>query len=158
MRILIFGVTALLLSGCAGSGMRNSMGAGTPQPVQVPPYQQPAHLRPTLTQRMPQEDVCNSRLYLGLIGQHEGGIAFESLQGRVRVVKPAQTGMDRDEFLQDMQPEAPYLEVREYLAGQVLYAPSIRAVRIGDGLGPIEQERITVELDREGFVTQLNCR
>ena len=31
-------------------------------------------------------------------------------------------------------------------------------VRRVDNLGPIEQDRLTVELDREGYVRQMSCR
>ena len=83
---------------------------------------------------------------------------FSSLPGRTRVVKPAETEEDRDDFLQDMNPDPPFVEIREYLAGQVLYAPAIRAIRLGDALGPIEQDRLTVELDQYGYVRAMSCR
>ncbi len=154
VRAILFSF-AILISACGYTG---GMGSNVPQQRARPQYQQPLYLRPSLTPRMPEDDICRSRLYLGLVGQHEGAISFEMMQGRIRVIKPAQTELDRDEFLQDMQPEPPYLEVREYLAGQILYAPAIRAVSIGDGLGPIEPSRITIELSNEGYVTKLSCR
>ena len=121
-------------------------------------YQQPVSSQTQPTQRIPQEDICRSRLYLGLVGQHEGSVVFSSLPGRTRVVKPAETEEDRDDFLQDMQPDPPFVEIREYLSGQILYAPAIRAIRLGDQLGPIERDRLTVELDRYGYVRALSCR
>lgn len=121
-------------------------------------YQRPAYMQPEPTQRFPQDDLCRSRLYLGLVGQHEGGIVWATLPGRTRVVKPADTERNQDDFFADMRPEPPMVEIREYLAGQVLYAPAIRAVRQGDELGPVEQDRLTVELDKLGYVTRLSCR
>ncbi len=108
--------------------------------------------------RLPTPDLCRAQMYRGLIGQHEGGIVFASLPGRTRVVKPAETELDQDEFLQDMRPDPPLIEVREYLSGQALYTPAIRAVQRGDDLGPIQQDRLTIELGREGYVRELTCR
>jgi hypothetical protein len=115
-------------------------------------------MQPEPTQRMPADDLCRSRLYLGLVGQHEGGVVFSSLPGRTRVVKPAELEYDQGDFLPDMNDQPPHVEIREYLAGQILYAPAIRAVRLGDELGPIERDRLTVELNQYGYITQLSCR
>ena len=155
MRLFAFFTTAFLLTACYGPG--GGVQAQRPRP-NMGRYQQPAYQRPEPTRRMPDEDLCRARLYLGLVGQHEGSISFASLPGRTRVVKPATIEIERDEFLQDMNPEPPFLEVREYLSGQALYAPSIRPVRRVDNLGPIEPGRLTVELDREGYVRQMSCR
>jgi hypothetical protein len=128
------------------------------QRSQLGQYQRPVFMQPQPTQRLPEDDLCRSRLYLGLIGQHEGSIVFSSLPGRTRVVKPAETEETQDEFLQDMQPDPPFVEIREFLAGQILYAPAIRAIRLGDALGPIEPDRLTVELDQYGYVAAMSCR
>lgn len=155
MRTIVVFISGLLLSGCM------SPGAGTARNVPRPglgQYTQPAHLRPEPTPRIPLDDVCRSRLFLGLVGKHEGAIEFAYLPVRTRVVKPAELEIDQDDFLQDMQPEPPFLQVREYIPGQVLYGPSIEAVRRADELGPILQDRLTIELDKEGYVTRLSCR
>lgn len=167
MRLLMIIAALFLLSACAtgrGSfpqqnrGLQNSQPIGPVQRSQLGQYQRPVFLQPEPTQRIPQDDLCRSRLYLGLIGQHEGSIVFSSLPGRTRVVKPAETEEDRDDFLQDLEPDPPFVEIREYLAGQILYAPAIRALRLGNALGPIEQDRLTIELDQFGYVAAMSCR
>jgi len=102
--------------------------------------------------------LCRSKLFLGLVGQHEGGIVFATLPGRTRVVKPAELELNEDDFLQDMRPDPPFVEIREYLSGQTLYTPAIRTVSRIDNLGPIIRDRLTVELDAEGYVRELTCR
>lgn len=149
--ICVAGAMVACTSGVGGTPSQNAR-AGMGQ------YQRPIYMQPEPTQRFPQDDLCRSRLYLGLVGQHEGGIVFATLPGRTRVVKPADTERNQDDFFADMRPEPPMVEIREYLAGQVLYAPAIRAIRQGDELGPVEQDRLTVELDRLGYVTRLSCR
>lgn len=155
MRIWGVIAVAVLLAGCY------TPGAGVPRPRPRPnlgQYQIPANQRPEPTRRIPDEDLCRARLFLGLVGQHEGGIVFATLPGRTRVVKPAEQELDEDDFLADMRPDPPLLEVREYLSGQTLYTPAIRAVARVDELGPIIRDRLTVELDREGYVRDLTCR
>ena len=73
MRIFSFGIAALFLSSCYG------MGAGEPTQRQRPNmgrYQQPLYQQPEPTQRLPSEDLCRSQMYMGLVGQHEGGHCF----------------------------------------------------------------------------------
>jgi len=48
--------------------------------------------------------------------------------------------------------------VRDYLPNQVLYAPSIRTVEDLVQLGPIDESRLTIELDQEGYVQEVVCR
>jgi len=148
-------LTGVLLAGCF------TPGAGDAQPRPRPnlgQYQIPLNQRPEPTRRMPDDDLCRSKLFLGLIGQHEGGIVFATLPGRTRVVKPAELELDEDGFWQNTRPEPPLVEVREYLSGQTLYTPAIRTVSRVDNLGPIIRERLTVELDAGGYVKALNCR
>ncbi len=155
MRLLALIAGLVFLAGCY------TPGAGVPRPRPRPDlgkYRVPVNLRPEPTRRIPDKDECRSRLFMGLVGQHEGGIVFAALPGRVRVVKPAEQELERDEFLQDTYPDPPFVEVREYLAGQVLYAPSIKAVSSVDELGPIIRNRLTIELDRQGYVSRLTCR
>ncbi len=155
MRIWGFMAGAILLSGCytPGSGAARQ----NPRP-DLGQYVVPVNQRPEPTRRIPDDDLCRSRLFMGLIGQHEGGIVFASLPGRTRVVKPAEQELDQDDFLQDMRPSPPLVEVREYLSGQVLYAPAIQAVSLVDELGPILRDRLTVELNAQGYVYSLTCR
>lgn len=121
-------------------------------------YRQPINLRPRPPQRLPQDDVCRSRLYAGLVGQHEGGIVFASLPGKARLVKPGYTEFDEGEMFADMRPEPRLVVVREYLSGQNIYTPAINTTRRDGVLGPIQEDRLTIELDREGYVRRVNCR
>ncbi|MEE9273451.1 MAG: hypothetical protein V3U57_09325 [Robiginitomaculum sp.] len=155
MRILAYIFGAVFLTACYSPG--GAVRQQRPRP-DMGQYKRPLFMQAEPTLRMPREDSCRSRLYLGLVGQHEGGILFASLPGRTRVIKPAEMEVDQDEFLQDMRPQSPFVQVREYLSGQILYAPSIQSVKRSDALGPVIQDRITVELDREGYVQQLSCR
>jgi len=155
LRLFLFIVLGALLAGCYTPGAGMSRPAPRPNLGQ---YQVPLNQRPTPTRRIPDEDLCRSRLFLGLVGQHEGGIVFATLPGRTRVVKPAELELDQDEFLQDMRPDPPLVEVREFLSGQTLYTPAIRAVSRVDDLGPIIRDRLTIELDREGYVREMTCR
>ena len=155
MRVLVFLVMAVFLAG--GYTPR----AGVPRPRPRPDlgqYRIPVNQRPEPTRRIPDEDLCKRKLFLALVGQHEGGIVFATLPVRTRVVKPAATELDEDDFLRDMRPPPPLVEVREYLPGQTLYTPSIRAVTRVDELGPIIRDRLTIELDIEGYVRELTCR
>ncbi len=156
MRFLFACFAGLVLSSCYTP---NNIGAGQPRPqIAQGQYQIPPHLRPEPTRRIPDDDRCRSKLYSGLVGQHEGAIVFAHLPGRTRVIKPAYQEIDRDDFLRDMQDPPPFMEVREYIAGQILYAPSIRAVSQVDELGPIIEDRLTIELDRDGYVYNISCR
>jgi len=148
-------VSLVLLSACFTPG---SGAAGQNPRANLGQYVVPAGQRPQPTRRIPDDDLCQSRLFLGLVGQHEGGIVFAALPGRTRLVKPAEQEFDYDDFLQDTRPAPPLLEVREYLSGQVLYAPAIRAVSRIDDLGPIIRDRLTIELNAQGYVDRMTCR
>ncbi|MBL4854692.1 MAG: hypothetical protein JKY25_10700 [Robiginitomaculum sp.] len=152
---IVSALALVLLSACY------TPGSGVPGQNRRPglgQYVVPVNQRPEPTRRIPDDDLCRSRLFLGLVGQHEGGIVFAVLPGRTRVVKPAEQELDQDEFLQDTRPNPPFVEVREYLSGQVLHAPAIRAVSRVDELGPIMRDRLTVELNAQGYVNRLTCR
>ena len=152
---MLYIIAGSLLAGCF------TPGAGEPRPRPRPnlgQYQIPLNQRPEPTRRIPDDDTCRSKLFLGLIGQHEGGIVFATLPGRTRVVKPAELELDEDSFLQDMRPDPPLVEVREYLSGQTLYTPAIRTISRIDNLGPIRRDRLTIELDAEGYVREMSCR
>lgn len=147
-------ITALFgLSACAnqGNAQRTYSPPGTGQ------YQYPAYLRPVPAPRRPDIDECRSRLYYALRGQHEGGIVFSSLPGRVRVIKSASTETPRNEFLPDTLPQPPFREVREFLAGQVIYAPSIEHTPQFDELANQVPDRLTIEIDQYGYVAEVRC-
>lgn len=120
-------------------------------------YVRPEYLNPTQPPRLPPDDVCRSRLYASLVGRHEGAIFFAGLPGRKRVLKPAFI----DGF--DYQPDdtfyidPPLIEVREFLPDQVFYGPTVRTVGDLVQLGPIDESRLTIELNREGYVEKVSC-
>jgi len=121
-------------------------------------YVRPQYLAPQPTPIIPAIDACRSRLYLGLVGRHEGAIYIPGLPGRKRVIKPARLegfGYNRDESFYQ---EPPFLEVTEYLANQALYAPAISNMTDRLNLGPNIEDRLTIELDAEGYVQQVDCR
>jgi hypothetical protein len=121
-------------------------------------YVRPAYLNPQPTPFIPAVDACQSRLYAGLVGQHEGAIFIAGLPGRKRVIKPARLegfGYNPGDTFYD---EPPFVQVQEYLAGQSLYAPAISNLMDRLNLGPNIQERLTIELDAEGYVQQVDCR
>lgn len=118
----------------------------------------PAYLNAQPTPRVPAVDACRSQLYQGLLGQHEGAIFITGLPGRKRVIKPAELegfGYNPDDSFYE---RPPYVEVREYLAGQSLYAPAISNMTDRLNLGATVQERLTIELDAEGYVQTVDCR
>jgi len=138
----------------------------TPGGVYQPPYQPqpgqgqyiyPEYLRPAVTPRIPRPDVCQSNIFRGLIGQHEGSIYIAGLPGRKRVIKPAEIEDFDREIIQGIDPDPPFLEVRDYLPDQVLYAPSIRQVYDLIELQPVELDRLTIELDQDGYIQEVRC-
>lgn len=153
----------LALSACAGRGGPN-IGQGynaypyqyTPQPGQGQ-YVRPAYLNPTPTPRIPRTDLCQSQLYQGLVGQNEGAIYIAGLPGRKRVLKPGFLEDFDGTRIEGLDAEPPFIEVRDYLPQQVLYAPSIRTVDDRLQLGPDDDTRLTIELDEEGYVQQISC-
>jgi len=159
LRSFIISSALIGLSACASGPL------GTPYnayPVQQPrfgqgQYVRPAYLNPSPTPRLPTPDACQSQLYQGLLGQHEGAIYIAGLPGRKRVIKPASIDMFDESFVPGIDPDPPFLEVRDYLPEQSLYAPSIRTVDDRLSLGPADENRLTIELDDEGYVQALNC-
>lgn len=120
-------------------------------------YIRPEYLAPSPTPIIPAIDTCKSRLYAGLVGRHEGAIYIAGLPGRKRVIKPAvleDFGYSRaDSFY--TQP--PFVQVREYLVGQPLYASSISDLTDRLNLGPEIGDRLTIELDADGYVQEISC-
>lgn len=155
-------ITALVfLSACA-----RSQGVGFPDNPAYRPfpgqgqYVRPQYLNPMPTPLIPPLDACRSQLYAGLVGRHEGAIYIAGLPGRKRILKPASIedfdlGRDR---INGIDPEPPFIQVRDYLPDQVLYAPSIRTISDLIELGPIDENRLTIELDVDGYVQQVDCR
>ena len=119
-------------------------------------YVYPEYLGPAVTPRIPRPDVCQSRMFMGMVGQHEGSIYKAGLPGRKRIVKPAELEEDLP-FTQGIDPEPPFVEVRQYLPGQTLYAPSIRTTSDLLAAQPIEEDRLTIELDRDGYIQEVRC-
>ena len=150
-------LTALALSACTLGSPAGGYPGYQPTPGQGQ-YIRPAYLAAQPTPIVPAVDTCRSRLYAGLVGQHEGAIFIAGLPGRKRVIKPAQLegfGYSQDDTFYD---EPPFVEVREYLVGQSLYAPSISNLMDRGNLGQNIAERLTIELDAEGYVQTLDCR
>jgi len=91
------------------------------------------------------------------VGQPEGAIYIPGLPGTKRVIKPA-----FDEGFQD-DSEDPFgetpllLQVRDFLPGQILYAPSIRTPGSLLAASEFDQSRLTITLDVEGFVQEVRC-
>jgi len=121
-------------------------------------YVRPEYLNPTPTPMIPAVDACRSQLYRGLVGRHEGAIYIAGLPGRKRILKPAFLEDFDGGYIEGIDPEPPFLEVRDYLPDQVLYAPSIQTVTDRIQLGPVDESRLTIELDREGYVQEVVCR
>ena len=157
IRRLLFSIACAALSGCTyGAPITTPAQQFRPFPGQGQ-YVRPAYLNAAITPRVPPTDVCRSQLYQGLVGRHEGAIFIPGLPGRKRVIKPAQLeafGYEPDDFFYD---RPPFVEVQEYLADQILYAPSISNMRDRLNLGPTIEERITIELDVEGIVEEVSC-
>lgn len=157
IRLSLMMAAGFVLSACALGAPSSTYPQYQPRPGQGQ-YVRPAYLNAQPTPRVPDVDACRSRLYAGLIGQHEGAIFIPGLPGRKRVIKPAEL----ESF--DYSPEdsfydpPPFVEVRDYLPQQSLYAPSINTVTERINLGPDDENRLTIELDADGYVQQLDCR
>lgn len=127
-----------------------------PQPGQGQ-YVRPDHLQLAPTPRIPAADPCQSRMYAALLGVNEGAIFIPGLPGRKRIIRPAVfEGPDNDFLSGEMMGET-YVEVQQYLPGQQLYAPAINDVTERINLGPDDVSRLTIELDREGYVQEIRC-
>ncbi len=157
IRSFAFFAALSLLSACTFGGPVSTYPEYRPTPGQGQ-YVRPQYLNPQPTPRIQNIDACESRLYAGLVGQHEGAIFIAGLPGRKRVIKPAELegfGYSRDDVFYT---ETPYVEVREFLAGQSLYASAISNMTDRLNLGPEIGDRLTIELDEEGYVQQVDCR
>lgn len=121
-------------------------------------YVRPQYLNRQLPPRVPNDDLCQSRLYAGLVGQHEGAIFIAGLPGRKRLIKPAVVEGFGYGAGDPLYIQTPYVEVREFLAGQNLYASTNTDLRDRLNLGPDIADRLTIELDEDGYVQQIDCR
>lgn len=127
-----------------------------PQPGQGQ-YVRPAYLDPAPTPRLPAIDPCQSQMYLPLVGVNEGAIYIPGLPGQKRIIRPAVfEGADNDFLNGEMMTET-YVQVQNYLPGQQLYAPSISDVSERITIGVEDTSRLTIELDREGYVQEIRC-
>ncbi|WP_409433417.1 hypothetical protein ACJ3XI_02630 [Litorimonas sp. RW-G-Af-16] len=157
--LILMGLGLTLLGACARAGY--GQGGGyypeyQPRPGQGQ-YIRPDWLAPSPTPMIPAIDACRSQLYAGLVGQHEGAIYIAGLPGRKRVLKPAFLEDFETEQVAGIDPDPPLLEVRDYLPQQVLYAPSIRTVTDRIQLGPEDGNRLTLELDVDGYLQEIRC-
>jgi len=84
-------VTALVVTACTGGPPQNNQ-IFQPQPGQGQ-YVRPLFLEPELTERLPLDDLCQARIYRSLIGQFEGGLYFQAIPGRQRILKEAFTSL-----------------------------------------------------------------
>jgi len=151
-----FIAASAVLSACTFGGPPNPGPVFQPFPGQGQ-YVRPDYLAPQPTPFIPAIDECRSRLYVSLVGRHEGAIFFPGLPGRIRVTKPAQLegfGYNIDD---SFYTQPPLLEVREFLAGQALYASSISNLSGGFNLGPEMPDRLTIELNDQGIVQEVSC-
>ena len=158
---LTFAVSAWLtvgLTACvnAPAGPAAQPWVFTPTPGQGQ-YVRPEYMLPAPTPRIPAVDPCQSRMFAGLVGTHEGAIYIPGLPGTKRIIRPAFDEGFRDDFLGGENEIERLVEVRQYLPGQQLYAPSINDVTERISLGPDIGERLTIELDREGYIQEVRC-
>lgn len=143
------------LSACAG-GVAGNDYVFQPRPGQGQ-YVRPDWLDPQPTPRLPAIDPCQSQMFRPLLGVNEGAIYISGLPGRKRIIRPAVfEGPDNDFLNGEMMAET-YVEVRDYLPGQQLFAPSIADVTERMTLGDEDVSRLTIELDRDGYVQEIRC-
>jgi hypothetical protein len=120
-------------------------------------YIRPAYLGPQPTPIVPAIDVCRSQLYAGLVGRHEGAIYIPGLPGRKRIIKPANLEGFGYSPNDSFYTQPPFVQVTEFLTSQSLYAPAISNMTDRLNLGPEVAERLTIELDANGYVQQVGC-
>ena len=148
-------VTALAVTACTGGPPQNNQ-IFQPQPGQGQ-YVRPLFLEPELTERLPLDDLCQARIYRSLIGQFEGGLYFQAIPGRQRILKEAFTEDFEDDFLPEFEEQPPFVEVREFIAGQPLFAGSIRTTPSLIAIEQPVQDRLTIEINIDGIVEDVRC-
>lgn len=155
MRVLLVIPFVLGLSACAMSTVGPNE-AFQPQPGQGQ-YVRPEWMAPAPTPRIPAADPCRAQMYQALLGVNEGAIYIPGLPGLKRIIRPALfEGADNDFLNGDMMNET-YVQVQTYQAGQQLYAPTIGNITDRITIGPENTDRLTIELDAEGYVQEISC-
>ena len=155
MRLAVLASLALLLPACA-SGTVGPAYTFVPTPGQGQ-YIRPEYLAPAPTPIIPALDPCRSQLYASLLGVNEGAIHIPGLPGAKRIIRPAAFEGGDNDFLGGEMMRDTYVEVQRYLPGQQLYAPAITDVTERITLGPEDVSRLTIELDRDGYVQEIRC-
>lgn len=121
-------------------------------------YVRPAYLNPAPIPRIPPTDACQSQLYRGLVGQPEGAIYIPGLPGAKRVLKPAfQENFEFEDPDNPFRDNPDFIQVRDYLPGQSLYAPSILTPGSLLAANDFDLSRLTIELDVDGIVQEVRC-
>jgi len=154
----VFG--ASLLTGCAGVGQSQPTSTISPNFQRLAgqgQYITPVNLLPELPPTLPPEDLCRSRLYLTLVGRHEGAIYIAGLPGRKRIVKPATLEDFEPDEDNDFLPLPPLVEVIDFLPQQSIYLGSIRTVMDRFLLTDDDLTRLTLELDMDGYIEEVRC-
>ncbi|GLQ22045.1 hypothetical protein ACFFUB_08295 [Algimonas porphyrae] len=120
-------------------------------------YVRPDWLAQAPTPRIQPIDLCRSQLYAPLVGANEGAIYIPGLPGTKRIIRPAVFEGPQNDFLNGEMMAETYVEVQTYLPGQQLYAPSISDIGDRIALADDQPSRLTIELDREGYVQEIRC-
>ena len=157
MRLLFTAIVLLGLTACAyGAPSLAPSPVFQPAPGQGQ-YIRPAWLAPEPTPRLPNIDLCQAQTFAPLIGMSEGAIYIPALPGAKRIIRPAFSERIRNEFLGGELETSQFVEVETYLPGQQLYAPTIQAFKNRIEVTEEDPNRLTIELDREGFVQDIRC-
>ena len=154
----IFGLASLSVLSACGTGNQGANRGFQPQPGQGQ-YVRPAYLEPELPARIPEDDLCQARIYQSLVGQFEGSLYFQAIPGRQRIIKEAVLDeLERDdEFLTDLNTPPPFVEVREFISGQPVYAANIRTTPAVLALEPAIEDRLTIVINVDGIVEEVSC-
>lgn len=147
---VVFGLTA-----CAMSTVGPNT-AFVPQPGQGQ-YIRPEWMAPAPTPRLPAVDPCRAQMYQTLVGVNEGAIYIPGLPGSKRIIRPAVFEGPDNDFLNGEMMGDTYVQVQTYQAGQQLYAPTIGNITDRITIGPENENRLTISLDRDGYVQEITC-
>ena len=152
--LTIFPLNVLGACGTAGQGGDQVF---RPQPGQGQ-YVRPAFLDPELPPRIPEDDLCQARIYQSLVGQFEGSLYFQAIPGRQRIIKQAVLDeLERDdEFLTDLNAPPPFVEVREFISGQPVYSANIRTTPAVLALEPAVEDRLTIVINVDDIVEEVS--
>jgi hypothetical protein len=124
-------------------------------------YVRPEWMQATPPPRIPQTDTCGSQLYASLEGVHEGAIYIPGLPGAKRIIRPAIFEGPVNDFMNGEMMANTYVQVETYQSGLSPFVP-IQSPRLGPvrdriTIGPEQPDRLTVVLDREGYVQEISC-